>query len=160
MRISACLVCMMHRCTCTGRVRFGKGDAWSQESTSKGQLLCGASKFDRDPAVGVVKECQCAHGLAPSPPPALLPCLLSRGAACVNICCSLPMRWYTVLMLPLVHSSTVVSAQASSSETPWVLSLTASHLMTTITERDPSRYMCGCECECECSCECVCECER
>ena len=49
-------------CSCTGRVRFGSGDAWAAESTSAGQLYCSVSKFDRDPALGKLKECQCAHG--------------------------------------------------------------------------------------------------
>ena len=49
-------------CTCEGQVRFGSGDHWSQESTSKGQIYCAADKFDRDPAPGKTKECQCAHG--------------------------------------------------------------------------------------------------
>ena len=49
-------------CTCKGRVRFGEGSNWADESNSQGQMFCTSTKFDKDPSVGKAKTCQCAHG--------------------------------------------------------------------------------------------------
>merc|ERR1719498_528759 len=45
-------------CSCQGRVRFGKGDTWSEPKSVRGSITCDTNHFV-DPLPGVAKQCQC-----------------------------------------------------------------------------------------------------
>lgn len=47
-----------NHCKCEGRVRFGKGDIWSEPKSVSGSIKCDTNNFD-DPLPGKAKECQC-----------------------------------------------------------------------------------------------------
>lgn len=53
-----------NECHCKGRVRFGKGDTWSEPKLVTGSVRCDTNNFD-DPLPWKAKECQCQEAAGP-----------------------------------------------------------------------------------------------
>lgn len=59
---------LRNNCQCAGKVRFGRGDVWSEAKDVMGTVVCDTWHFD-DPLPGQAKECQCQQPPNPATPP-------------------------------------------------------------------------------------------